>query len=228
MAEPVLQVSDEKKAMEPGPSPEDVDYKKWQGRLLPFMTRMVVILTFFFFFASCGQLIYLHWNILKGPKLNTHESLSLLSLSSDPKPEEILEASKLKAIIMLEANSLENQYHQASILLMSRVWTSYLGFVTGMILALVGAAFILGKLREPTSELITKLQATDISFKSASPGLVLAVLGTILMLTTVITHHNIEVVHTAVYLRDSQPKTSFVNSEQPILEHPKPKAERMQ
>ncbi|MCI0388965.1 MAG: hypothetical protein MOB07_09415 [Acidobacteria bacterium] len=126
MAESAPTVLDEKRAMEPMQSQEDVDYKKWQNRLLPFMTRMVVILTLFFFFASCAQLIYLHWNILKGPKLSTNESLSLLSLSSNSTHQEILEASKLKAIVMLEVNSLERQYHHASVLLMSRVWTSYL------------------------------------------------------------------------------------------------------
>jgi hypothetical protein len=63
---------------------------------------------------------------------------------------------------------------------MSRLWTTYLGFVTGMIFALVGAMFVLGKLESDPSELKTKVgTALDTSFKSASPGLVLAVLGVI-------------------------------------------------
>jgi hypothetical protein len=103
---------------------------------------------------------------------------------------------------------------------MSRVWTSYLGFVTGMVLALVGAAFILGKLQEPVSELSTALQGTSISLKSASPGLLLAALGTILMLATIITHHRIDVVDKAVYLRDSAAITPASIADQPPLERP--------
>jgi len=67
-----------------------------------------------------------------------------------------------------------------------------------MILALVGAAFILGKIRE--SE--TRLDVNGIwkfSIITASPGLVLALLGTILMITTIVTHFEIAVEDAPVY-----------------------------
>ena len=204
---------------------EDGSYSKWQTKLLPFMTRMVALLTIFFFLASLGQLIYLHVNISKSPPLSISESFSQLPPASSLSAEQSIEASKLRALVLLEGHSLERQYHQANVLLMARVWTSYLGFVTGMVLALVGAAFILGKLREPISELSTALQATSINLKSASPGLLLAVLGTILMLATIITHHNIEVVDKAVYLRDSTGLNPGTVSAAPELS-PLPKAER--
>jgi len=44
----------------------------------------------------------------------------------------------------------------------------------------------------------------DLSFKSTSPGLTLAVLGVALMITTIVTHHSIDVKLRAVYLRESQ------------------------
>ena len=193
------------------------DYIKWQRKLLPFMTRMVAALTLFFFLASFGQLIYLHLNIRNSPTLNLSESLPQLP-SSGLTPEQLIESSKLKALIMLEGHSSQRQYHQANVLLMARVWTSYLGFVTGMVLALVGAAFILGKLREPFSEVSTSIPATGLSLKSASPGLLLAGLGTTLMLATIITHHQIDIVDKAIYLHDTPTAgtTAPIATERPL------------
>lgn len=68
-----------------------------------------------------------------------------------------------------------------------------------MILALVGAAFILGKLREPASELQLKTGAAEGNLKGQSPGLFLAFLGTILMVTTIVTHNEIETKDPATY-----------------------------
>jgi len=182
---------------------------RWQKNLLPLMTRMLIALTTFFFVASCVQLIYLHRTIQNGPKVDTRDALSQLVVGAQATPEQILSTTRLRAIVTLEADSVEHQYHQASVALMSRLWITYLGFVTGMILALVGAAFILGKLDAPPSELAAKVgNSADVSFKSASPGLVLAVLGVILMITTVLTNHKIEINHTPIYLRDIQPAAS--------------------
>lgn len=169
----------------------------WHMRLLPLMKRMIIGLTFFFFVASFLQYYYLQQNIERAPKLNIQESFSNI-----PNEQELLSASKFKASVMLEANALERRHHQANVLLMSRVWVRYLGFVTGMILALVGAVFILGKLQEPTSELAAKVEITEITLKSSSPGIILCVLGVILMLTTIVINHTIEVKDSQIYTRD--------------------------
>jgi hypothetical protein len=42
----------------------------------------------------------------------------------------------------------------------------------------------------------------SLGFKSASPGLILAVLGAVLMVTTIVTHHQIQVDQKATYLFD--------------------------
>jgi hypothetical protein len=187
-----------------GPSAKRV-HSTWQQDMLPLMTRMLIGLTVFFFVASCVQLIYLHRTIQNGPKADLHEALSQLSIRNQDSNQDLLAATRLKTLATLESTSVEHQYHQASVLLMSRLWISYLGFVTGMILALMGAAFILGKLEDTGSELSAKVSGSaDLSFKSASPGLVLAVLGVILMITTIITNHKIEVTHKPIYLRDIQ------------------------
>lgn len=101
---------------------------------------------------------------------------------------------------LLEANALQRRYHQAGVLLISRIWTRYLGFVTGTILALVGAAFILGKLRETNSVLGAESALWKVSMTSASPGLILATLGTLLMLATLATNLEMQVNDGPVYL----------------------------
>jgi hypothetical protein len=167
---------------------------KWQKRLLPFMVSMIVILTFFFLAASFYQLYYLHQKIEDCPTLNLEPAMSLLD---DPDVDltqiDKFDLARWKTLATLEGYTLERRYHQANVFLMSRIWKKYLGFVTGMILALVGAVFILGKLREPTSTLDAETGIGKFSLTTASPGLLLALLGTILMITTIVTHKKIEV-----------------------------------
>ena len=179
----------------------------WQKKLLPLMIGMLAVLAFFFFVASFIQLYYLHSRIEDAPKLDLAQAFSIPD-SGAAADMGRLDYSKWKALSILEGYSLQRRYHQANVLLMSRVWTRYLGFVTGMILAFVGAAFILGKLREPE----TKLDSEGVwkfSLTTASPGLILAVLGTLLMLATIVTHTEIEVTDRPLYTQAqfAQPQT---------------------
>lgn len=168
--------------------------QRWQRKLLPVMMWMVVGLTLFFFIASFAQLAYLHVNIQESP------TITLESLTVPENAESVQQARKFNTLARLEASLLEHRYHQASVFLMTRVWARYLGFVTGMILALVGATFILGKLREQATELSAKGGGGTLSFRSTSPGLVLAVLGVILMVVTIVTHHQITIADDASYI----------------------------
>ncbi len=170
--------------------------RQWQGRLLPLMIRMLVGLTLFFFVASLLQLAFLHASIRESPRLDVAD---VVEAHGDGDRL----AADLRALVILESNALERRYHQANVLLMSRVWRRYLGFVTGMILALVGAAFILGKLREEVSDVELKSGAAELSLKSTSPGLVLTVLGVILMIATIVTHHEITTADAPVYVRQA-------------------------
>jgi len=181
-------------------STEPTKTVKWQKRLLPFMVGMIVLLTLFFLAASFFQLYYVHKKIENCPKLNLEPAMSLLdSAGFDLTEMDKLDLARWETLSTLEGYTLERRYHQANVLLMSRIWKKYLGFVTGMILALVGAAFILGKLREPTSTLDAETGIWKFSLTTASPGLLLALLGTILMITTIVTHKKIEVQDKSTY-----------------------------
>ena len=177
----------------------DPSVSAWQQRLLPLMARMLIGLTIFFFLASFGQLFYLHSRIEHAP------TMDYKALVRTVRPEESVSEADRRALqqlnvaAALENNVIERRYHQANVLLMSRVWTNYLGFVTGMTLALVGAAFILGQLRTPEAELTASVSAAPLTLRTASPGLVLCVLGVALMITTIVTNHDIETRDTPAY-----------------------------
>jgi hypothetical protein len=167
---------------------------RWQERLQPVMVWMVIGLTIFFFVASLVQLAYLHEKIWQAPQVELEELTELRATSGEALTPELL------MLALLETNALQRRYHQANVLLMSRVWARYLGFVTGMILALVGAVFILGKLSEEATELGATGPDVGFNLRSGSPGVILAVLGVVLMGATIVTHHEIETVDQPIYL----------------------------
>lgn len=182
------------------------------------MVRMLVGLSVFFFLASFAQLFYLHSRIENAPQVSINDLLVQLGTSN---AQDQLGSERLRATVVLEANVIARRYHQANVFLMSRVWTNYLGFVTGMTLALVGAAFVLGQLRAPTTELETRAEAVQVTLKTASPGITLCVLGVILMMTTIIVHHDIETRDVPVYLGKD---VSSGDSEKPEIREIHPSA----
>ncbi len=175
---------------------------KWQTSLLPLMTKTLISLAIFFFIISMIQLYFLQTNILNNPKINVGESLSGLGLDSDLSHKAILENVRMKTLVALEVGSLQNQYYQANSLLMSRVWITYIGFVTGMIMAVVGCVFILGKLSTNISSVSAQLASNSLSINSASPGLIIAFLGTCLMISALFVNHTISSHYAATYIHD--------------------------
>ncbi len=86
---------------------------------------------------------------------------------------------------------------------MARIYTTFLSFVTGMVLSFVGAAFILGKLREAPSSASAEGKGVKLAFTSASPGLILAALGTTLMVVAVMNKGSVSVEDKPLYLSES-------------------------
>jgi hypothetical protein len=210
----MLELPEEEAALSTAEGRKEGATSEWQERLLPTMTRMVVGLTIFFFVATLVQLAYLHWTISRSPSIAVQETFETLTPDSSAMRDEVLAASELRIMASLEAYVLQRRYHQASVLLMASIWTRYLAFVTGMILALVGCSFILGKLQEPASEVSGESQLGGISLKSSSPGIILAALGVALMLTTLIMQHEITVRDAPLYLQvtDSSPGTPEISN----------------
>ena len=161
----------------------------------------MLTLTLFFFAATLFQLYELNLKIQDAPELENTELLQQTESNAT------LMETQWRTLVVLESHVLQQRYHQANVLLMARIWIRYLGFVTGMMLALIGAVFILGKLREPTTTLTLSGVSPDPNlpgnFKAQlltqSPGIVLVTLGTVLMLLTILVHHPIQVNDAPVY-----------------------------
>ncbi len=183
---------------------EDKNTISWQLRVLPIIQGLLLALATLFISLSCAQLFLLQNDIQKSPELalgNIHAQINLLQ-QTNPN-----EAAQLNTALTLETFVLQQHYHQANAFLMARTWLRYLGFTTGMILALIGASFILGKLQTARSEFEAKTETLALTFRSTSPGLLLATLGTILMLATVVTNHTITTAYQPLYMSKYAPTT---------------------
>ena len=168
----------------------------WQRKLRGFMVWLMVGLGAFFFIATMVQLYALQGRIAEsgGAELaQLAKDGQVAPIFQTGNDSAVLELARWRILGALEREAMGRRYIQAKILLMARVWLQYLGFVTGMILALVGAAFILGRLNELASTLGGEGAGFKVSVTTASPGLVLATLGTVLMVVTLSLKNEIRV-----------------------------------
>lgn len=188
--------SEEQQHKEPTVVHQDTHNDPQSSTYGALMKRMLVGLTAFFFIASLIQLFYLHARIADPPGIDLYEHLQ----ATFPEQPGTKPIEPLHIYAALEVQALNRRYHQGNVLLMSRIWVSYLSFVTGMILCLVGASFILGRLREPASTIDADNNLVKLSVKSSSPGIILASLGTVLIMTSILTNHRIEIQDTSIYL----------------------------
>lgn len=173
---------------------------EWQWRSRPLMIGMLVTLSAFFFAATLYQLYDLNRRIDQSPQLDARALLAPAECRESPTSASCVELKRLNIGALLEANVVARRYHQASVLLMASIWSRYLGFVTGMILALVGAAFILGQLRDEGTHLEGEAGTAKLKLLSASPGLVLAVLGVVLMTIAMTTLHQLNTIDVPQYV----------------------------
>jgi hypothetical protein len=183
-----------------GAHSETRDLARWQRKLLPFMSRSLVVLALIFF----GLSVYDVYEMRSFVRDETTQS-------ARSKIEELLRVNESgttpytgidlveKPLLVLEADAMDKRYRQASALLMSRIWTRQLAFMTGMVLTFIGAVFILGKLSESRTDLSLGDERWKTAISSSSPGLILAFFGTILIGTALIVQPKIEVQDHPVY-----------------------------
>lgn len=168
---------------------QGVSRTRWQARLLPLMAGVLVALGVFFVVESVRQMQSLQGYI---------RGTSRFELGVVPEAPNV--SSELRARLALEVYSLEQRERLANYMLASRTWTRYMAFITGMVLALVGAAFVLGKLREEATKLDADAASVKFSLGTSSPGIVLATLGTILMLAAIVITFDVSGNWSPVYL----------------------------
>ena len=172
----------------------------WQARLLPLMSAVVVLGAVFFAVMSVIELRSLYER-LEQPVVNFDARLEQLERATEPVALATSEYLRFRTLASLEAEALQRRYHQATATMLARVWTRQLGFITGMLLALVGAAFILGRLSEEPIKVGGEGQGLKGTLETSSPGIVLAVLGTVLMALTIWIPFGVETRDVNIYLR---------------------------
>jgi hypothetical protein len=103
-------------------------------------------------------------------------------------------------MVTLEQDAMQLRYRNVNAVLLLRTWTRNMGFLVGMVLALVGAFFILGKLKVDPTEVSGEGAGFKVAVASSSPGIVLALLGTALMAITLVVKFDFEVGDKPVYI----------------------------
>jgi hypothetical protein len=173
---------------------------KWQNKLLPWLIIMPTLLVLLFVYLATQQVNQFN-KALDVKKQSVYETLLPTDSAELRKIKSNMEYVKWMSLTKMEEESLERRHHQGGMLLLSRVFMKYLGFLTGMIMAIVGSVFIIGKLSEDVSKFEgTAGQKIRFSLMSSSPGIIFAVLGTLLMTATILEHRDIVVEDTPLYL----------------------------
>lgn len=163
---------------------------RWQTRLVPLMVSMVVFAALFFSVVSIREFEAVRLTLEHRPSqlnavLHDYDRLSPGNF------EEGLSVVGKKAALVLEHEAVAYRYQQAHAIILARLWTRFMAFTTGTLMALIGAAFILGKIREAPSELAGSTQGISVSMRSASPGIMLAALGTILIVAALFSYFEV-------------------------------------
>lgn len=180
--------------------------RKWQKALLPFMQAVIVLLTAFYLIASYAQFSFFVDRVEKPSEANLEQFIGNTTINSILKDSLSLEEKKWIAQCFFESYVIEARQQNAEFLMISRTWIKYLGFITGVILSIVGAVFVLGKLNdENKTALEGGYSNAKFSLQSHSPGIIMAVLGTALIIGTILTHQNIEKTDAAVYFNYVNP-----------------------
>lgn len=165
----------------------------WQAKVLPFMMVGLAVIALLFFVGT-------FWNYLR-----------LQARLELPEPEISLALEKAQAgqaspahqdwymRVVLEERAMRSRHHQNTAVIESRTWTRFMGFITGMMMVLCGCIFILGKL-EADFDGSVKTASGEGALKTTSPGLVLAIAGTVLIAISLSVTFTVELNDRPVYL----------------------------
>jgi len=172
------------------------DLIKWQKKLLPFTTRFLAVLAIAFFALSIFD-VYEMRSFVKsedGGSIREQVQNALRAQNVSAAPDVVPQS-----LLMMEADAMDKRYRQATALLMSRIWTRQLAFLTGMVLTFIGALFILSKLSESRSDVNVGMHDWKGGISSSSPGLILAFFGSALIAISLVVQPPISVQDRPIY-----------------------------
>jgi hypothetical protein len=173
----------------------------WQNRLIWWMTILPSLLIIVFIILATLQLNRFNKEINSYKESELEPVYMPYGAGKTISYQDNADYIRFYTLAKMEDMSMRKRYSQAGVLLMSRVLTKYFGFFTGMILAIVGAVFIISKLQEDRSDIEGSVSdSIKLKMASASPGVIFGVLGTVLMLATILQHSQINVKDMPLYL----------------------------
>ena len=196
---------------------ESKQLNQWQNKLLPWLVIMPTLLILLFIYLATRQMQ--QFNAVIDAK--TESSVErILTAPSDPALDSRLKGDmdyvRWVTLARMEEKSLDRRYNQGGLLLASRIFTKYLGFFTGMILAIVGSVFIIGKLQESSADIEGAVgDQMKLKIVSSSPGIIFGVLGTVLMLSTILQHAVIELKDQPLFLNSYNIQVNSMDKGQP-------------
>lgn len=172
----------------------------WQIKLLPFMVRSIVVMGMLFFLSSSTQLYLVYLGLRTAPEV-VQPFVQAEESSRDA------QALRWDGLLKLEHELLARRHQVVNAALMHQACVLHLGFLTGMLLCLVGAVFILGRLHEDASSLLGQASELKLVLHTASPGIVLVVVGSGLICVTLFTRIDLMVQGQAVYVSQWQERS---------------------
>ncbi len=113
------------------------------------------------------------------------------------------ETARMSALACLEQQSVRSRYQLMALTVQSRIWTRYYACVAGFLLIAVGAVFIIMKVRESPHELGAGAKGVSVTFKSASPGLAMTVLGTLILIASILAPGEVTTTDSAAYISEA-------------------------
>lgn len=170
--------------------------RKWQKRTLPFMIAAFLAIGIVFFAATIMHFRTMQAWLQYAPP-DVPAALQEFERAAGGKVDK--DYRQWYGRVLLEAHALNQRYRQNAAVVYSRVWNGYMGFLTGMALALCGCVFILGKLREGVN-FSGEASSAKWQLVTSSPGVVLALAGAALVALSLKLNVKVESEDRPVYL----------------------------
>lgn len=149
----------------------------WQWRLLPFMVGSLIVMGAFFLVVTLWLFVDLERRLdYTAPDLVT----LIQTLPRTDNEAADREYAEWYARIILEKTALDQRFSMQKMVVKARLWTRFMGFLTGMILCFSGCVFVLGKLRESVAA-SAEGGGLKGALTTSSPGVFLAFAGTVLI-----------------------------------------------
>jgi len=190
---------------------------KWHHLLLKYMKGSLWIAILIFFGVSWWEMHAIRTYLYE----DQTQSLSLLLETTSAEESKLFDnvqpdLARLRVLAVLEAAALDRRYRHAEAILGYGAFIRFLGFATGMVLTLIGSLFVLYRVDSDRTRVSGKLEKWEV-FLDASPGVLLSILGSALMMATILKTMTVDVRDTAVYLGETQQVLSTKSNELPTF-----------